>query len=87
MDELFSNKTPEEQKRETKVKRKLLLVGVFGYGLTMFASTIILDFHQDPTHARTVYYGFPGIAEHLAGSLAVGYFWGYWMWRYTKRNW
>ena len=87
MDELFSNKTPDEQKLEAKAKRSLLLHGVFGFGLFMFVTRTVLDFYQDPTRARSDYGSFSGVAEHLAIWLAGGYFWGYLMWRSSKRNW
>jgi hypothetical protein len=87
MNELFSTKTPDEQKVEAKSKRAWLLLGVFGFGLSMFVARVVLDFHQDSTRARSDYYSFSGFAGRLAPWLAIGYFWGYWMWRHTKRNW
>jgi hypothetical protein len=75
--------TDDEQKVIAKVKRRWTLVGVFGFGLTMFVATTALDiYHRREPFALNV----ADLLFNLALWLTLGYAWSLGMWRYSRKR-
>lgn len=82
MDPILSE---DEQSVRARLKRKWLLLGVFGWGLTMFVTMVGSDYLKRPRMFPFNIFGFSKVLFGLIIWLAGGYFWGLWMWHLEKR--
>jgi hypothetical protein len=76
----------DEQKVIAKARRHWTLVGVFGFGLTMFVATTVLDSHHGPGLFVFKSPGLSTILFNLVLWLALGYVWSLGMWRYDRKR-
>jgi len=72
----------DEHKVIAKAKRRWILLGILGFGLTMFVTTTAFDYYQRPGLFFFDTRGFYRILFDLALWLTLGYFWGLGMSKY-----